>query len=137
MHANFAIGLAAELRVAAWYVDKGYEIFWPATTQSRCDFVAYHPAEKLFRRVQVKKATWSKTGNYSYLQCRLENRNQYARRYEPGDFHEIAFTDDDNRIWIATFEQVDGLVSVCLDGTRPGYTSKSEKYDPSKWLVSK
>lgn len=118
-------------------MEKGYELFWPATTQSRCDFVVNHPGERnFFRKVQVKKATWSISGTYQYLQCRLENRNRYSTKYEKGDFDEIAFTDGDKRIWIANFEDVDGLVSVCLDGTRPGYTSKSEKYDPAKWLVA-
>lgn len=138
MHSNFPIGLAAELKVAAWYVAKGYELFWPATTQSRCDFVVKHPSEAgLFRKVQVKKATWSTAGPYKYLQCRLENRNRYASRYEEGDFDEIAFTDGEDRIWIANFKDVDGLVSVCLDGTKPGYVTRSTRYDPSKWLVTK
>lgn len=134
MHPNFNIGLSAELYVASWYADNGYTIYWPMSTQSRCDFLAERGSQ--FEKVQVKKATWSKTGSYEYLQCRLINRNKHSKWYEKGDFDVIVFVDDAHRMWRTTFEVVAGLVSVCLDGTKPNYTPKSTKYNPNEWRIN-
>ena len=133
MHPNFNIGLSAELYVASWYADNDYVIYWPMSTQSRCDFLA--EKNGIFEKIQVKKATWSQTGPYKYLQCRLINRNKHAKWYEKGDFDYIVFVDDARRLWRVPFDEVEGLVSVCLDGTKEGYTTKSSKYDPAKWRI--
>ena len=133
MHPNFNIGLSTELYVASWYSEKGYAVYWPLSTQSRCDFII--EKDDVFQKIQVKKATWSKTGPYKYLQCRLKNRNKHASWYTEGDYDLIVFVDDQKRMWIAPFDEVNNLISVCLDGTKPGYKSRSDKYDPSFWLT--
>lgn len=134
MHPNFIIGLTSELKVASWYSENGYSIYWPLSTQSRCDFLAERDGN--FTKVQVKKATWSQTGPNKYLQCRLMSRNKHSRWYVEGDFDEIVFIDDANRMWRTTFDVVKDLVSVALDGTKEGYKTRSVLYDPNEWRIN-
>ena len=131
MHPNFSSGLSTELYMASWFSEREYAIYWPMSTQSRCDFVVEKDGK--FQKIQVKKATWSQTGPYKYLQCRLQNRNKHSRWYEEGDYDLIVFVSDEKEIWIAPFAEVNNLVSVCLGGTKPGYKTQSKLYDPDKW----
>jgi hypothetical protein len=126
-------GAVAELFVAAAYAKQGYNILWPMLTQSRYDFVA-EDKEGRFIKVQVKKASWSKTGPYKYLQVRITGKNKQTNTpYKKGDVDEFAFTDL-NRIWAARFNEVGNLTSVCLDSTNPKYRPKT-KYDAKTWLL--
>lgn len=125
-------GSAAELYVAAKLVDQGYTVLWPLMTQSRYDIVI--EKDGVFQSIQVKKATASKTGEFTYLQARLSTRNKNSRpRYEAGEFDLFAFTDME-RIWIAKFSELDGATSVCLGSTNPKYRPQT-KYDARKWLI--
>lgn len=125
-------GSAAELLVAARLVDKGYTVLWPLMTQSRYDIVIEKDGN--FQRVQVKKATLSKTGEFEYLQARLSTRNKNSRpKYEEGEFDLFAFTDM-NKIWIAPFGELEGYTSVCLGSSNPKYKPQT-KYKASDWLL--
>ena len=126
------IGTANELLAASYFTDQGYSIYWPIQAQSRADFIMETPEG--FKTVQVKTATWSETKPYKYLQCRVERKNEYNNKYKEGDFDLIVFVDRP-RLWVATFNEVKDLVSVCLDGTKPGYKCTSKLYDPEKWLI--
>lgn len=126
-------GAVAELFVAAAYAKQGYNILWPMLTQSRYDFVA-EDKEGRFLKVQVKKATWSKSGNYNYLQARISGKNKLTNTpYKRGDIDEFAFTDM-NDIWAAHFDEVGDLTSVCLKSDNPSYKSQT-KYKPINWLL--
>ncbi len=130
---RFQSGAAAELFVAAAYAKQGYNILWPMITQSRYDFVA-EDKEGRFIKVQVKKASWSKTGNYKYLQARISGKNKLTNTpYKAGDVDEFAFTDLTN-IWAAHFKEVGHLTSVCLTSTNPNYRPQT-KYDANNWLL--
>lgn len=133
MQDNFYTGAATEAFVASYFLENRYAVYWPALTQSRCDFVI--EKDGTFQKVQIKKATWSKTGKYRYLQCRLMNRNVHSKWYEKGDYDLIVFVDDDKRMWIARFEEVNHLVSVALDGSKEGYVPQTMGYDPREWRV--
>jgi hypothetical protein len=125
-------GSAAELYVAARLVDQGYTVLWPLMTQSRYDIVI--EKDGLFQSVQVKKATASKTGEFTYLQARLSTRNKNSRpKYETGEFDLFAFTDME-RIWIAPFSELKEYTSVCLGSTNPKYKPQTQ-YDAKKWLL--
>ncbi len=127
-------GAVAELFVAAEMAKQGYNILWPMLTQSRYDILLEDPSEGRFIKVQVKKATWSKTGNYEYLQARLTGKNKLtSTAYKASDVDEFAFTDLKN-IWMAHYSQVGGLTSVCLRSTNPDYKPHT-KYDASKWMI--
>lgn len=58
MHHKHTNGLVGELKAATYYVEAGYEIYWPALTQSGVDFIAVKGRET--QRVQVKNAYWMK-----------------------------------------------------------------------------
>jgi hypothetical protein len=126
-------GAAAEMFVAAKLTEQGYNVLWPLMTQSRYDLVA-EDCEGRFLKIQVKKASWSKTGNYKYLQARITGKNKQTNTpYKASDIDEFAFTDM-RRIWFAHFKEVGRLTSVCLDSTNPNYKPQTE-YDASKWLA--
>lgn len=128
---NHRTGAITELRAAIYFVSKGCEIYWPQLTQSKADFVIDSPEG--LKKVQVKRATWSTTGPYKYLQCRLVSRNKYQRGYKDGDFDIIVFMDDDD-MWVTSFESVKGMTSVCLSSTNPTYTPQTD-YCAEDWRV--
>lgn len=126
-------GAAAELYVAAKLTEQGYNVLWTLTTQSRYDIVT-EDAEGVFRRIQIKKASWSKSGTFKYLQARLSGKNKKTNTpYTRKDVDIFAFTDM-QRIWFAPFDTVGHLTSVCLDCSNPKYRPQT-KYDPKKWLA--
>lgn len=111
---------------------QGYNVLWPLLTQSRYDLVVEKGGK--FQRVQVKKATSSKTGPYEYLQARLSNRNKYSKpKYAKGEFELFAFTDME-RVWLAPFDELEGCTSVCLGSTNPNY-KPSTKYEAAEWIL--
>jgi PD-(D/E)XK endonuclease len=125
-------GSAAELYVAARLVEQGYTVLWPLMTQSRYDIVIEKDGQ--FQSVQIKKATASRTGEFTYLQARLSSRNRNSRpKYETGEVDLFAFTDME-RIWLAPFTDLEGYTSVCLGSTNPRYKPQT-KYEASKWLI--
>ena len=132
MDNNHVKGINSELKAMSYYNKLGYEIYTPLAAQSRADFV-YDNGESLVK-VQVKTATWSKSGEYSYLQCRLKSRNLYSTMYRDGDFDEIVFVDED-RLWVAPWKDIQGKTSICLDCDSPNYSPSTKDYDPNAWLV--
>ncbi len=132
MNIQHTTGSAAELYVASKLVGRGYTVLWPLMTQSRYDLVI--DDDGAFSRIQVKKATESKTGAHKYLQARLSSRNKNSKpRYISGEFDFFAFTDME-RIWIAPFDELEGYTSVCLGSSNPNYHPQT-KYDADAWLL--
>ncbi len=126
-------GVRAELYIAIYFVEEGWDIFWPHAAQSKIDFIAVK--EGTVKRVQCKKATWSQTGPYKYLQSRVSSRNKVpVPKYQKDDFDIIVFTDDEGRIWLTEIENILGMTSVCLDSTNPAYKPQT-KYEPKGWRV--
>lgn len=83
-------------------------------SQSRADFAICKRGGPVLK-VQVKKATWSKSGKGSYLQTRLVSRNLPRRFYKPGDFDVLAVVDGDGRMWLYSFDEVKDKTSLSLD----------------------
>ena len=131
MDNNHSIGMVHELKVATYFAEKGYEIYWPHAAQSRADLIVDTPEG--LRKVQIKKATWSTSGPHKYLQCRLVSRNVYRREYTKGDFDIIVFSDGGD-LWVVPFESVEGMTSICLTSTNPDYTPQ-KNYNPEEWRV--
>lgn len=125
-------GAAAELYVAARLAEIGYGVLWPFMTQSRYDLVIEEGDR--FYKVQVKKASWSRSGNFKYLQARITGKNLLTNTpYTVKDLDIFAFTDMD-RIWLARFDEIEGMTSVCLGSTNPKYKPQT-KYNAEAWLV--
>lgn len=121
-------GVTAELFAAYKLSEQGFTVLFPQTTQSRYDLVAEQQGE--FVRFQVKKATWSKAGNHSYLQCRLNPKDK-SSKYSPGDF-DFYFITDFKKSWAIPYDEVSEMTSLCLGSTREGYVSRSA-YDTEQW----
>lgn len=133
MEARHTTGVANEFRAASYFSKNGYDIYWPLGAQSRCDFVTERGG--VFKKIQIKTATWSKTGDRKYLQCRLKSRNKLGKMYKDGDFDIIVFIDG-NRFWITSWDVVKGLVSVCLDCDKEDYNPRMIKiYNPKDWYL--
>ena len=69
-------GAASETIASYWFLRQGYQVYQPVIQQSCVDFVVYKDGE--YQAVQVKTASWSRTGNHQYLQCRTASTNKYA-----------------------------------------------------------
>ena len=91
----------------------------------------------IFKKVQVKTATWSRSGKYKYLQCRVSNRNRYPNpKYVVEDFDLIVFIDGDN-IWIADITEILGMNSVALMSTNPKPKTSIKRYNPDNWKIER
>ena len=127
-------GTYIEMVAATYFSSLGNDIYWPLPGHTKADFI--RDTGDTLLKVQVKKATWSTNGYYKYLQARLTSRNKNPNpKYKKGDFDEVVFVDDELRIWVAPFLDIEGLTSVCLDGTKSNYKNTSKLYDPDKWRV--
>jgi len=131
------VGQANELLAATHFAEQGYIIYWPAATQSKCDFVIERDGK--LQKVQVKTAAWNKPKNspFKYLQCRLVSRNNYGYKsfYTKGDFDIIVFVSPEKRMWACYYEDIKELTSVCLDSDNPDYKLRTERYNPTSWKV--
>ncbi len=103
-------------------------------TGNRCDFVIFKKGKA--QKVQVKKATWSVAGKYKYLQARVSTRKKESRpKYTKEDFDLIVFIDNNHDIWVASFDDVEGMTSVCLASTNPKYKPQTS-YSANRWKVT-
>lgn len=129
---QFQSGVSSELFVAHRFAELGYSVLWPLLTQSRYDLVI--EKDGVFSKVQVKKATWSSAGKYSYLQVRISGKNKLTNTpYKDSDVDVFVFTDN-KQIWVAPFKEVGHLTSVCLGSSNEKYKPYT-KYNAEAWLV--
>lgn len=125
-------GAVAELFTAAKIADKGWNILYPLVTQSRYDIVI--EKDNIFYKVQIKKATWSTTGKFKYLQARLSGKNKLTHTpYKREDVDYFAFTDLE-RVWMFPYEEIGHQTSVCLGSTNPNYKPQTS-YRAEEWLI--
>lgn len=125
-------GHITELYAAYFLADRGYNILWPLKTQSKYDLVIEKDGK--LSKIQVKKASWSKSGAFEYLQARLaKGKRTTDLHYEETDVDYFLITDR-KRVWLIPYEDINGMKSVCLGSTNPNYNPYT-KYDPYKWLL--
>ena len=105
-------GAASELIAAAWYIERGYQVFIPIVQQGSVDFVVEED-EKLLR-VQVKTAYYNKCDKYKYLQCRIipTNRNKI---YKPHELYDLLFIVHQGHMWIIPAKDIDST-NLSLEG---------------------
>tara|TARA_R100000808_G_C2140275_1_gene148078 strand:- start:498 stop:881 length:384 start_codon:yes stop_codon:yes gene_type:complete len=107
MHPNTRTGSANEYRAAAYFAEKGWEVFWPPTGKSPCDFVVVRNEET--KRIQVKTASnWSQ-GNSDYI------RVQLPQTYQPGDFDLLVAVAKEGRMWIIPQDKLPQTASLYLE----------------------
>lgn len=90
------VGAASELSAAKYYLSRGNQVYFPVVQQGPVDFVVQSGDTLL--KVQVKTATWSKSGGNKYLQCRTRLTNKY-KDYLPKQLYDILFVVSDIGYW--------------------------------------
>lgn len=108
-------GAASESLAAAYFLTRGYQVYLPAAQQSSVDFVVYK--DGCYQAVQVKTATWSKSGPFRYLQCRVRNASGNL-----GHFDTLAVIGQSS-IWLIPRDEIHSS-NLCLGGSRLGYQAK-------------
>jgi hypothetical protein len=99
---NLFKGAAAEYRAAAYYLDRGEVVYWPALPLES-DFVVERSGGKL-EKIQVKYTSWSKvkghSKNYEHLHCRTYGWNG-GRTKTPGppQYDYLFVISEDDRMW--------------------------------------
>lgn len=122
-------GQQAELLVAARFAQHGFIVSKPWLTQCAYDLVV--DGGGTLRTVQVKRATWSKSGPHSYLQARLDR----GKKRLDSKVDLFAFTDGTD-VWCAYASELRGMTSVCLSSTNPDYRAyTNKKYKPDEWRI--
>lgn len=107
-------GAASEHYAAAYYLNKEYQVYWPSCQQSNIDFVV--EKHGVFKKVQVKTATWNKAGPYYYLQCRTRTGNTSPEHH----MFDVLFVVHETSAWEIPGEAID-TTNLSLKGTHPDY----------------
>jgi hypothetical protein len=97
-------GAATEMRAAAFYLKQGYQVYFPVVKQSHVDFVIEKAGR--FQRVQVKTATWVRSGKHSYLQARTRLTNKHQEK-EPADIYDLFVVVHGSNLWEIPAGEID------------------------------
>jgi hypothetical protein len=119
------VGSMSEHLAAAWYLGRGYQVYWPAMQHSFVDFVV--EKKRRLQKVQVKTATWSKSGRHAYLQCRtrLTNKSQILT---PVEIYDVLVIISEKWVWEIPAELIVSS-NLSLGTTRTaGVVSRWDKY---------
>jgi hypothetical protein len=88
-------GASSELEAAKFYLDSGYQVYFPVTQQGPVDLVV---DKGRLLKVQVKTATWVTSGKNQYLQVRTRLTNKYQEKL-PVDLYDILFVTSNVGCW--------------------------------------
>lgn len=97
-------GSLSELKAACYFLRLGRQVFFPVVQQGPVDFVVEDGPN--LKRVQVKTATWSKTGKNRYLQARTRLTNKY-QDFLPRELYDILFVVSDLGNWMIPSEVIE------------------------------
>lgn len=92
-------GAANELRVAEWFVRQGHQTYWPTIQQGGIDMIVDIHGQ--LYRVQVKSASWVKSADHYYLQCKMP----IARSREK--LHDLLVIVHEEELWVIPSSQID------------------------------
>lgn len=113
------------MAVGAYYIGLGRQVFWPLVRNGPVGLVVEAPEG--LHRVQVKTATWSKSGRFSYLQARIRSSNREITA-QSGAYDLVAVVYE-HELWIIPAAAIHPT-NICLRGSRPG--RKDEEWDRFK-----
>ena len=117
------VGAVSEYTAASAFLKNGFQVYWPSMHQDSVDFVAYKDGS--FKRVQVKTATWTKSGKYKYLPCRTRLTKKY-QDINPSELYDLlVVVAPDDRLWVIPAESIVSS-NLCLDGTGPSDNRRKE-----------
>lgn len=118
------LGARSELQAAAYYLSLNFNVYMPVMQHGPIDFVV--DAETKLFKVQVKTATWVKSGTNWYLQCRTRLVNKYGNA-APHELYDILFVVYEDRMWEIPASLITST-NLCLDGSNPQYATRT--WDP-------
>lgn len=119
-------GAANELKAASYYLDNGFQAYFPVVQQGKVDFVI--EKDNQLRRVQVKTASWNKANNHSYLQCRTRTTNKFQREPKDNDYDLLVIVFEEE-IWEIPAPEINSS-NLCFRTT-----FKAKKYVWDKFKV--
>ncbi len=125
MHPTHRRGASTEYKAAAYFAERGWEVFWPPSGSSPCDFIISRQSET--QKVQVKTATiWTRSGS-TYTRVRLGGKVLY----KPGDFDLLVAWAPTDRLWVIPFEALPDKTMIYLvkDGGAHAKTYGFDKYE--------
>lgn len=95
-------GAASELFAASQFAGRGYQVYFPAMTQSKSDFIA--EVDGVLKKVQVKTGCRFNPKYPHLLQIRLGGCGR--TRYSKGDFDLLVIVEG-TRMWVIPTDVVD------------------------------
>lgn len=133
MHTRHNNGLVGELKAATYFAEQGYEIYWPALTQSAVDFIAVKGSETL--KIQVKNAYWmSRPSGARYLQVTTRKGVGGSRTYSELDCDYVVCVHEES-IWAFPVSVATLYRTINLEKGQDIRKSKKNTLDVSIWKV--
>lgn len=108
-----------------FYTEQGHQAFLPTVRNGPVDLVVDKGSS--IHRVQVKTATWIRSGPFSYLQCRIRSANRKLTA-QSGHYDTLVVVHGEE-LWEIPADLIFST-NICLRGTRPG--RKEEAWDAYK-----
>ena len=124
------LGAANELRAAAYFLEEGYNVFWPAVQQSMVDFVI--EKDGFYQRVQVKSATWNRQRSNTYLRIAIKTS---AKSPYQSDSFDLLVGVHRNTLWLIPWEEVHERGSLLL-GKEGSPEWSQEGFDADRFKVN-
>lgn len=130
------IGVASELKAGAFFAERGYEVYFPMSSQSRCDFIASCEGQTI--KVQVKTITYDKVGTYTYAKARIGTDADRCSRYSHEDADVFFFVGVGEMYLIPTKEVVN-RTCITFGNDNPNYKPRPRKgtdpFNPKQYQV--
>lgn len=135
MHSRHTSGLVGELKAATYFAENGYEIYWPALTQSTVDFVAIKNTD--IKRVQVKNAYWmERPSGARYVQATIRKGSGGSKTYTELDCDLIVIVHEDS-LWVFPVDIVTKYKTINLAKAQQIRKSRKGVLDIDKYKVNK
>lgn len=99
-HESNLQGILAEVKVTAYLIENGYDVFAPIGGKTSFDLIGYK--DRVIYRIQVKSTTQKRdSGSWGVKICRIRNNNKETKvfYFDPDECDIVA-------VWIAPEDQV-------------------------------
>lgn len=127
-------GASSEAIVAAYLLSKGHDVYVPLKTQSRGDLIYLRDGVPV--KVQVKSGTRTRTGRFTYEQCRLLSKGGgirfAARPYSALEIDEVWVVG--THLWRFPAEVVIGRSSLYLATDNPNPKPSVSDYKSADYI---